>query len=250
MQGCDRMNPFWRNFMKAPGGVRRTGLARWFQILEERFMTLFWANLLCLAWALPLLAALFFFLQTWDWLSGVGVVLGTAVLGPGVTALNRVCMQIIRDKPVSVAQEFFASVKRDWKQSALFALIIGALWGMFAWAVRLVGLTEGGFNPVLAVAFLLSAFVMMGLTIIGFQQIAMVALPFRGVLKNGFLLILAGGGRAAGAILFSLAAAAVCLRFYEYCVWYLILGAPALLVMTANLIFYPVFEQYFPEEDA
>ncbi|HBK26799.1 MAG TPA: hypothetical protein DDY90_08870 [Clostridiales bacterium] len=91
---------------------------------------------------------------------------------------------------------------------------------------------------------------MMGLTVIGFQQIAMVALPFRGVLKNGFLLILAGGGRAAGAILFSLAAAAVCLRFYEYCVWYLILGAPALLVMTANLIFYPVFEQYFPEEDA
>ncbi len=236
--------------MKAPGGVRRTGLARWFQILEERSMTLFWANLLCLAWALPLLAALFFFLQTWDWLSGVGVVLGTAVLGPGVTALNRVCMQIIRDKPVSVAQEFFASVKRDWKQSALFALIIGALWGMFAWAVRLVGLTEGGFNPVLAVGFFLSAFVMMGLTVIGFQQIAMVALPFRGVLKNGFLLILAGGGRAAGAILFSLAAAAVCLRFYEYCVWYLILGAPALLVMTANLIFYPVFEQYFPEEDA
>ena len=235
--------------MKAPGGVRRTGLARWFQILEERFMTLFWANLLCLAWALPLLAALFFFLQTWDWLSGVGVVLGTAVLGPGVTALNRVCMQIIRDKPVSVAQEFFASVKRDWKQSALFALIIGALWGMFAWAVRLVGLTEGGFNPVLAVGFFLSAFVMMGLTVIGFQQIAMVALPFRGVLKNGFLLILAGG-RAAGAILFSLAAAAVCLRFYEYCVWYLILGAPALLVMTANLIFYPVFGQYFPEEDA
>lgn len=236
--------------MKAPGGVRRTGLARWFQILEERFMTLFWANLLCVAWALPFLTALFFFLQTWDWLSGIGVVLGTAILGPGVTALNRVCMQIIRDKPVFVAQDFFASVKRDWKQSAAFALIVGALWGMFAWAVRLVGLTEGGFNPVLAVAFLLSAFVMMGLTVIGFQQIAMVALPFRGVLKNGLLLILAGGGRAGGAILFSLAAVAVCLRFYEYCVWYLILGAPALLVMTANLIFYPVFEQYFPEEDA
>lgn len=172
--------------MKAPGGVRRTGLARWFQILEERFMTLFWANLLCVAWALPFLTALFFFLQTWDWLSGIGVVLGAAVLGPGVTALNRVCMQIIRDKPVSVAQDFFASVKRDWKQSAAFALIVGALWGMFAWAVRLVGLTEGGFNPVLAVAFFLSAFVMMGLTVIGFQQIAMVALPFRGVLKTAF----------------------------------------------------------------
>lgn len=234
--------------MKAPGGVRRTGLARWFQILEERFMALFWANLLCVAWALPFLAALFFFLQTRDWLSGIGVVLGVAILGPGVTALNRVCMQIIRDRPAFVAQEFFSSVKRDWRQSAQFALIVGVLWGVLARAVRLVWLAEGGLNPVLAAAFFLSAFVIMGLTVIGFQQIAMVALPLWGVLKNGFLLILAGGGRAAGAILFSLAAVAVCLRFYEYCVWYLLLGAPALLVMTANLIFYPVFEQYFPED--
>ena len=90
----------------------------------------------------------------------------------------------------------------------------------------------------------------MGLTVIGFQQIAMVQLPFRGVIKNGFLLILAGGARAAGAILFSLAAVAVCLRFYEYCVWYLVLGAPVLILMTANLIFYPVFEEFFPEAEA
>ena len=236
--------------MKAPGGVRRTGLARWFQILEERFMTLFWANLLCLMWALPFLIAIFFFLQTFDWLSGIGVALGIGILGPGITGLNRVCMQIIRDKPVTVTREFFSSVKRDWKQSVVFAWIVGALWGAFAWAVRLVFAAQGGLDPVLAVAFFLSAFVIMGLTVIGFQQIAMVALPFRGVLKNGFLLILAGGGRAACAIAFSLAAAAVCLHFYEYCVWYLILGAPALLVMTANLIFYPVFERFFPEEDA
>lgn len=236
--------------MKAPGGVRRTGLARWFQILEEQFMTLFWANLLWVLWALPFLTALFFFLQTWDWLSGLGVVLGVGILGPGTTALNRVCMQVIRDKPVSAAEEFFSSIKRDWKQSAVFGWIAGALWGVFAWAVRLVGFAEGGPGPVLALAFFLSAFVIMGVTLLGFQQIAMVRLPFRGVLQNGFLLILAGGVRAAGAILFSLAAAAVCLRFYEYCVWYLILGAPALLVMTANLIFYPVFERYFPEDDA
>lgn len=236
--------------MKAPGGVRRTGLARWFQILEERFMTLFWANLLCLMWALPLLIALFFFLQTFDWLSGIGVALGVGILGPGMTGLNRVCMQIIRDKPVTVTQEFFSSVKRDWKQSVAFAWIVGALWGAFGWAVRLVFATQGGLGLGLAVAFFLSAFVIMGLTVIGFQQIAMVSLPFRGVLKNGFLLILAGGARAACAIAFSLAVTAVCLYFYEYCVWYLILGVPVLLVMTANLIFYPVFERFFPEEDA
>lgn len=243
------MDSFRRNFMKAPGGVRRTGPARWFQILEERFMTLFWANLMCLLWALPFLVSLFFFLQTWDWLSGIGVVLGLGILGPGITALTYVCMRIIRDKQVSVPQDFLASVKRDWKQSTAFAWIAGALWGALARAVELVRALESGLGPVLAVMFLLSAFVMMGLTVLGFQQIAMVTLPFSGILKNSFLLILAGGARAAGAVAFSLAAVAVCLWFYEYCVWYLALGAPVLILMTANLIFYPVFEGFFPEEE-
>ena len=86
--------------MKAPGGVRRTGLARWFQILEERFMTLFWANLLCVAWALPFLTALFFFLQTWDWLSGIGVVLGTACMVDGLIERYR---EELGDVPTIVA---------------------------------------------------------------------------------------------------------------------------------------------------
>ena len=158
-------------------------------------------------------------------------------------------MQTIRDKHVCVAQDFLTSVKRDWKQSAVFAWIVGALWGVLAWAVRLVSVVEGGLGPALAVVFFLNAFAVMGLTVIGFQQIAMVQLPFYGIIKNGFLLILAGGIRAAGAILFSLAAVAVCLRFYEYCVWYLVLGTPVLILMTANLIFYPAFEEFFPEEE-
>ena len=69
-------------------------------------------------------------------------------------------------------------------------------------------------------------------------------------MRNGFLLMIAGGGRAAAAVAFSLAAAAVCLDFYQYCVWYLVLGAPVLIVLTANLIFYPVFTRFFPEAEA
>lgn len=244
------MGSFWGNFKKAPAGTLRTGLPRWFQILEEQFMTLLWSNLMCLMWALPFLVSLFFFLQTGDWLSGLGVALGLGILGPGITALCHICMQIIRDKPVSLPRDFLVSVKRDWKQSAVFSWIAGAFWGTLAWAVRLVAFADGGFNPALAAAFVLSAFVIMGITIIGFQQIAMVKLPFYGVLKNSLLLMLAGGGRTAGAIGFSLAAVAVCLRFYEHCVWYLVLGAPALILMTANLIFYPVFTRFFPEEEA
>lgn len=242
------MKSFWNNLKKAPAGVRRRGLARWFQILEESFMTLFWGNLLCLVFCLPFFVCLFFFLQIGDWLSGLGLFLSLGLLGPGVTGLNFLCMQLIRDKHVSTGSDFFASVKGDWKQSAALAWILGILWGSLAWAVGLVGLTQGSLRICLSAALLVSAFVMMGLTVIGFQQIAMVRLPFRGVLGNGLALILAGGGRAAAAIGFSLAAVALCLDFYQYCVWYLVLGAPALIVFTANLIFYPVFENYFPEE--
>ena len=121
-------------------------------------MTLFWANLLCLVWALPFLISLFFFLQTWDWLSGIGVALGLGILGPGITALSHICTQTIRDKHVCVAQDFLNSVSRDWKQSAVFAWIVGALWGVLAWAVRLVSFVGGGLGPVLAVVFILNAF--------------------------------------------------------------------------------------------
>ena len=244
------MKSFWNNLKKGPAGVRRTGLARWFQILEESFMTLFWGNLLCLLFCLPFFACLFFFLQTGDWLSGLGMFLSLGLLGPGLTGLNFICMQLIRDRHVSLGADFFASVKRDWKQSAALAWIVGALWGTLAWAVRLVSLTQGGLGIGLSAVLLVSAFVMMGLTVIGFQQVAMVCLPFRGVLRNGLVLILAGGGRAAAAVGFTLAAAAICLDFYEYCVWYLVLGAPALIVLTANLIFYPVFENFFPEAES
>ena len=101
-------------------------------------MTLFWANLLCVAWALPFLVSVFFFVQTWDYLALAGMVIGLAILGPGFTALTHICMQLVRDKHVFLWHAYWGSVKRDWKQSVIFALMVGALWGTLAYAVRLV----------------------------------------------------------------------------------------------------------------
>lgn len=242
------MGSFWSNFTKSRTGERKQGLGRWFQILEDRFMVLFWTNLLCVGSALPFLISLFFFTQTGDYLSLLGMVLGLVLLGPGITAMTFVCMQVIRDAHVDVWQDFWKSVKRDWKQSVVFALVVGALWGAFAHALRLIAVVQGGIGPMYAAVFGLDAFLVMGLTVFGFQQIAMVRLPFYGILKNGFLLMFAGKGRSFGTILFALIAVGACLWFYEYFVFILLLGAPVLIVMTANLIFYPVFEEFFPED--
>ena len=243
------MGSFWDNFTASRTGERKQGLGRWFQVLEDRFMSLFWANLLCMAFALPFLISLFFFTQTGDSLSLLGMVLGLILLGPGITALDYLTMQIIRDKHVYVWEDFLKSVRRDWKQSVLFSLVVGALWGAFAYALRLILVIQGGLGPMYTAVFALNAFLVMGLTVIGFQQIAMVQLPFYGVVKNAFLLIFAGKGRSLGAILFALGAVCACLWFYEYFVFILLLGAPVLILMTANLILLPVFEEFFPEEE-
>ena len=42
---------------------------------------------------------------------------------------------------------------------------------------------------------------------------------------------------------------AACLWFYEYFVFILLLGAPMMIVMTANLMMLPVFEEFFPEDE-
>lgn len=243
------MSSFWSNFTKSRTGERKQGLGRWFQILEDRFMVLFWTNLLCVGFALPFLISLFFFTQAGDSLSLLGMVLGLMLLGPGYTAMEFITMQVIRDKHVDVWQDFRKSVKRDWKQSAMFALLVGLLWGTFAYALRLIVAVQGGVGLMYTAVFGLNAFLVMGLTILGFQQIAMVQLPFYGIVKNGFLLIFAGKGRGFGAILFTLVAVAGCLWFYEYFVFILLLGAPVVITMTANLIFYPVFGEFFSEDE-
>lgn len=243
------MGSFWSNFTKSRTGERKRGLGRWFQILEDRFMTLFWTNLLFLAFALPFWVCLFFFSQIGDILSLAGMVLSLIPLGMGMTALSYIIMQVIRDKHVYVWEDFLKSVRRDWKQSAGFALLAGALWGAFAYALRLILAIQGGLGPVYAAVFAINAFLVMGLTLIGFQQIAMVQLPFYGVLKNAFLLIFAGKGHGFMAVVFALVSVAACLWFYEYFVFILLLGAPMMIVMTANLMLLPVFEEFFPEDE-
>lgn len=243
------MGSFWSNFTASRTGARKKGLGRWFQILEDQFMSLFWVNLLFIGCALPFLISLFFFLQLGDSLSLLGMVLGLALLGPGFTAMNYICMQLIRDKHIYLWDDFKKSIRRDWKQAMAFSLIAGLLWGFFAYALRLLILIQGGLGPVYTAVFAVNAFLVMGITLLGFQQVAMVQLPFFGVLRNALLLAFAGKARGFFGILFALAAVGACLYFYEYVVFILLLGAPVLIVMTFNLIFLPVFEEFFPEDE-
>lgn len=235
----------WDQLKKAPAGVPRSGLGRWFQLLEDRFMKLFWANFLWLLCMIPFLGCLFFALQAGDALSAAGAGLFWVLAGPANTYLCFAAMQVVRGRPVWVRQDFIGCLRACGLRSMGFAALTGLLWGGLFWAVRLVLAVQGGLGLLYALAFLCDAFVLTGITFFGHQQLAMLRLPFGAQLKNAFLLIFAGGARSFAAVAFLLAALGAGLCLYRYFVFVLLLGLPAVAVMTGSLIFYPVFARLF-----
>lgn len=244
-----KLSRFWSNFVKMPADVPRGGLGRWFQILEEHFMPLFWTNLVTFAWLLPCFACLFFLTELWDSLSWAGTYVFFVLAGPGVTALHYNCMRIVRGVPVWWWDDYMECVRREWKKAMLLSAILGALWSGYVYALRLIIAVSGGLGLMYSMLFAVCGFVLTGLTALSYQQLANVELPFGNVLKNALLLIFAGKGRSFAAVMFALAALALCARYYLYAFFVLLVGFYAVGVMTFSLIFLPVFNEFFPSGD-
>ena len=84
-----------------------------------------------------------------------------------------------------------------------------------------------------------------GSNLFGYQQIAMLELPFGTQLKNAALLIFAGKLRAFFAIAVWVGMLLVPVIYYGLAAYILLAGWVAIGVMTANVIFAPVFSRLF-----
>lgn len=129
----------------------------------------------------------------------------------------------------------------------LLGLGLGILWSALAYGVFLVISVDGGLSVGHLLLFVLVGYLLTGMTFFGFQQIAMIELPLGAVAKNGVLLIFAGKLRSFFAILVLWTMVLVPSVYYGLAVYILLLGWVAMGVMTANLIFAPVFSQLFLE---
>ena len=245
----EKMSRFWSNFVKMPADVPRAGLGRWFQLLEERFMPLFWTNLVTMGSLLPCFACAFFLTELWDALSWLGTYVFFVLAGPCVTALHYNCMKVVRGANVWWWEDYKQCVRREWKKAMALSAIVGALWSGFAYAVRLVIGVSGGLGLGFTLVFVCCGFVLAGFTAFSYQQLSSVELPFRNVLQNALLLIFAGKGRSFAATAFALLCTIVCIKFYLYAFFLALAGLYAVAVMTFSLIFLPVFRQLFPEGD-
>ncbi len=104
---------------------------------------------------------------------------------------------------------------------------------------------DGGMSVGYLLMMLLAAYFLTGLTLFGYQQIAMLELPFGTQLKNAALLIFAGKLRAFFAIAVWVGMLLVPVIYYGLAAYILLAGWVAIGVMTANVIFAPVFSRLF-----
>lgn len=129
--------------------------------------------------------------------------------------------------------------------SMLLGLILGVLWSVLAYGAYMVVAVDGGMSVGYLLMMLLAAYFLTGLTLFGYQQIAMLELPFGTQLKNAALLIFAGKLRAFFAIVVWVGMLLVPVIYYGLAAYILLAGWVAIGVMTANVIFAPVFSRLF-----
>lgn len=224
------------------------GLVKWLRTLLDRSNSLFWANLLTMLVLTPGWACLFFYGENRSPLLLAGGVAGFALASPGLVSLFFQCMQAVRENPMWVWDSFKDAYRKEFLRSVCFGLLVALLWLGYGWLASWV-LGDGIANAATLVGLAVSGILLSGFSFFVFQQLATVQLPWQDVLCNGLLLPLAGKGRSLAVSLGTFALVAACV-FFSYISWFvLMLGALAMLVMTGQLVFYPVFEALFIDRE-
>ena len=97
--------------------------------------------------------------------------------------------------------------------------------------------------------FCLCGYFLGGMTLFGYQQAAMVDVSLPVLLKNSILLIFAGKLRSVFAIALCAVMLIFCYIYQGLLVYILLFGWLSLMVLTANVIYAPVFHSLFLAEN-
>lgn len=231
----------------------KKGIFRWWEIFVRNFNDMLLANICFLVCALPTLACLLMFYVTcaqgapWVLMLVVNIPCA-ALLGPALAALHRLTLLMCRDIPFFTWYEFKKAFKQNFKQGALAMMLLAVLADMIIMNLYLMTVMEN--YPAFTVfMLLLSIYIWFSMFNTVFQQIALMELPLRTILKNSLLLIVVAGWRGVLVTLLDIV-------LTYFLAVYLLLVAPlalfgllAIIVMTTDLILWPRLKQVFIDQN-
>ena len=191
-----------------PGAPRKTGLARFWEMLSRDFGSLLGANLLCFVTFLPaaLVTSLGLIYENF-WITLIGGLAGGALAGPFYAALADTVLRTLQDDPSGWWDRWRHALGKFWRPAALTGLVLGVLIAAFLFVGNFfVAAMKLGELPALPVWLMLGVdFLLLSLFGVTLPfQIILGREGFAARLKDGALLLLHHPARVAAAAVFQL----------------------------------------------
>ena len=223
------------------------GVLLWLNLTASHFGDLFYANIIAVVCLIPAFYFLLLFARTLSLPFQLISALLFSLAGPALTLLFGTACRVSLRRPVWIWEDLKAILKNDLLKSFALGLIVAVMWSVVIDAVYLMYSANGGVSAILLVFALAYVYLCAGFSMFSFQQLAMLDISFGEVLKNGILLVFAGGIRSFFSIVLTVAVLSVCAYFYGIGSILAIGGVPAWMIMTSDCIFAPVFRRLFME---
>lgn len=230
----------------SPDAPRKKGPARFFEMLGRDFVSFYLAGMLALASAMPFVLGVWFAVATHSLvpllLAGV---LGGMIAAPQLCGLLDTILRSLRDEPGF----WWTTYRRAWKRNAKASLLPGAIAGLLL-AMQIFTMFHYDISAGVVPGALLAVglFLLLGLAEFLFAQVALLEMPFAGMLKNSLFLFLGYLPRAALGVLWQFVYWIVILLLWPISGFALLITGfwlPALLTMQA---IYPVLDKAFDLE--
>lgn len=246
------MGLFHSNFDKpgpgvAPDAPRKKGAARFFEILGRDFSTIWLAGILALVSSLPFALGLWFTVETHSLIPLLAAgILGGMLAAPQIVGLNDTILRALRDEP----GYWWETYKRAWKRNAKASLLPGVVCGLLL-ALEIFTLFHLDIRenmPLVAASFV-AIILLAGLSQYIYAQVALIDIPFGGLLKNSLMLFLGYLPRSALGVLWQLVYWGVIALFWPLTGFVMILTSLWVPCLLSLMGIYPALEKSFNLEE-
>ena len=230
-----------------PDTPRKKGAARFLELLG-RDLTSFWlAGLLSMLSAVPFLFGLWFSIVSHAVLPALlAGVLGGLIAAPQICGLQDTILRSLRDEP----GYWWTTYRRAWKRNAKASLLPGALGGLvLAMQIFSAYHLASGQSFWLPVALLLGVIFLTGLAQYVFAQVALLNMPFGGILKNAILLFLGYLPRTMLGVVWQLLYWGLLLAFWPFSSVLVVITGTWLPALLSLMAIYPVLDKSFQIEE-
>lgn len=229
-----------------PDTPRKKGAARLVEVLG-RDMTSFWlAGMLTMLSSVPFVFGIWFSIVTGAVFPALlaGVV-GGIIAAPQLCGMQDTMLRSLRDEP----GYWWTTYRRVWKRNARAAVLPGALGGLILAMQIFTVYHMAGQGAGMLVALLVGIVFLTGLAQYIFAQVALLELPFGGMLKNAVLLFLGYLPRTALGIVWQLAYWLIVALFWPFSSVLLVITGCWLPTLLSLMAIYPVLDKSFHVEE-